>query len=114
MTLKYEKALRIANDLIGYCRYLGAQDFHLDLCLPPGKAHITVTAAVSEPSSSTLDQINTELRIPRQYEVEQNYWNMAGSENLDGELTMVGMMVDTSQVGYENGLIKIEVERLDH
>lgn len=113
MKLKYEKSVRIATDLLGYCRHLGADDFHVDLSMAKDKARILVTAIVAEPSATILQEINQSLRIPRQYEVEQNYWSIGGGDHSQIDLAMVGMMVDTSIVNYENGMLRIEVERFD-
>ena len=53
------------------------------------------------------------LSIPRQHEVEQYYWHLGGESEFDCELSLVGMMVDNTNIKYENDRLHIELQRLE-
>ena len=113
MKLRYEKTIRILTDLLGYCRYLGAREFQSDFKLMPDKTTIVVSAAVAAISTPQFEELDINLRIPRQPEVEQNYWNVMGNEDTEPDLSLVGMMVDVSEISYQNGILTITVERFE-
>lgn len=111
MKMKYKKTLRVMNDLMGYCYYLGAQDIHVDFSIHQPGADVTVQAAVPSIDKAKIDELSQLLNMPRQREVEQNYWNISGEEQLDNELTLAAMMVDSAEVSYDNGTLTIHVHR---
>lgn len=113
MNREYEKNIRIITDVMGYCHYLGALELQAGLSLLPGGSRLTITAKAPGLSAQQVTEIDTYLNIPRQREVEQNYWNICGEEEMDAELSLAGMMVDSAAVRYENGLLTIQMERLD-
>ena len=45
--------------------------------------------------------------------MEQNYWNLSGEEEIDGELSLAGMMVDTAEVAYDGNLLIVRVVRCE-
>lgn len=114
MRLRYEKTIRIVTDLLGYCRYLGAWEFDTNFKLLPGKTIIVVKAEVASMNNTQFDELHVNLHIPRQPEVEQNYWNVMGNEDTEPDLSLVGMMVDVSEVHYQNGILTISVERWEN
>lgn len=113
MRNRYEKTIRIVTDLLGYCRYLGATEFHTDFSLKADKTVICVVANVEQITQAQLEELDTELCIPRQPEVEQNYWNITGNEDVGPDLSLVGMMVDKSRIQYEKKQLTICVERYE-
>ena len=114
MKLKFEKNMRILNDLLGFLHYKGAHSSHMDMEMRPEKSVIVVSAPLPGMPEEELSQLSLILNVPRQREVEQNYWNISGEEDMDAELTLVGMMVDTADIIYQNGTLTITVERLHY
>ena len=104
--------MRILNDLLGYLHYKGAHVSHMDMEMLPEKSVITVCAPLPGMPEDELGQLTRILNVPRQREVEQNYWNISGEEDMDVELTLVGVMTDAADVTYQNGTLTITVERL--
>lgn len=51
------------------------------------------------------------LNTPRQYEVENYYWNLGGECEFDSELTLVGMMINSAKISYKDGNLKISIIR---
>lgn len=112
MKLRYEKNIRIMNDLLGYCHYLGAHTFQMDLDMQPAVSHITVRADVSHIAPGEVESLSRLLNLPRQREVEQNYWNISGEEEIDTELTLAAVMIDSAEVSYAGGELTISVHRI--
>lgn len=114
MNNRFEKTLRILTDLLGYCRYLGATRFHTDFSMERDKTIVSISAKIEKITSQQLEELDTDLRIPRQPEVEQNYWNISGNEDVGADLSLVGMMVDESHIEYANNQLDIHVERNEY
>lgn len=113
MKFRFEKNMRIMADLAGFCNKHGARDYHMDLETPEGQTLITVRSAVPHVPAQALEQLKYALSLPRQQEVEQNYWGLSGDGETDSELTLVGMMVDEARVDYSDGVLTIYVKRLE-
>lgn len=103
--------MRIVTDLMGFLRFKGASAFHMDMEMTPEKSVITVSAPVPGLANADVDQISRILNVPRQREVEQNYWNVSGEEGMDAELTLAGVMTDSADVKYEGGVLTVTAER---
>lgn len=113
MKQRYERNVRILNDILGYCHYLDCNEFKVDFLLDDGGSRITVYARIDALPPGEIKRMETFLNVPRQHEVEQHYWNISGIEEIDNELTLAGIMVDKANVSYENDILTIAVERFD-
>ncbi|WRS28982.1 hypothetical protein U6B65_14900 (plasmid) [Oscillospiraceae bacterium MB08-C2-2] len=113
MKFKFEKQLRIIEDLMTYCHFLGSHDMNVDLKATEGASHFIIRAHIPQVSSQVLDEIRLELNRPRQQEVEQNYWGLTSEAETDFSLMLVGVMVDESQVDYNDGILTIHTIRYD-
>ncbi|MFW6016780.1 MAG: hypothetical protein ACOCRK_10110 [bacterium] len=54
---------------------------------------------------NALDDLNT----PRQSQVEEYYWELAGENNQYQELSLVGMMTDKAEFYYEDNILELVV-----
>ena len=113
MKYRFDKNMRIMADLMTYCHQLGALDYHIDMKHAEGVSHCTIRCAVPSIDPERLAELDTELNRPRQKEIEQNFWGLSGENDIDAELTLVGMMVDKATITYENGQLTIHCIRLD-
>ncbi len=111
MKLKFEKNMRIITDVAGYCFLLGARDIQMDMNITPTVSHITIRALLPHVAEETLRELHDVLNAPRQHEMEQNYWNLAGGEEVDGELLLAGIMVDEADIEYLDGTLSISIRR---
>lgn len=112
MKMRYEKNVRILNYLMGYCNFLGGTHFKIDFEMTPCCTYITVACTLPSLADTQLEEARRLLQIPRQREIEQSYWNVSGEEELDNELSLVGVMTDTAKIVYdESNLFTISVSR---
>ena len=114
MKLKFEKNMRIITDVAGYCFLLGARNFQIGLDITPAVSNIHISAQLSHAEDEKIEELQQVLNTPRQHEMEQNYWNLAGGEEVDGELLLAGIMVDEAVVDYSDGKLDIAIRRFHH
>ena len=112
MKLEYEKNIRIMNDLMGYCHFLGAYHMQVEFSLENDQSTITLKADVPNITEKQAKEMEELLNIPRQREVEQNYWNISGEEEISAEMNLAAMMIDNAKVQLKGQRICIWVQRL--
>lgn len=115
MNLHLEKCMRIVSDLVSYCHYEGAEEFQIYMThgKKDGISSVTVSCPMPEMDPEIVNTLSEELNLPRQHEIEQDYWELSGESEMSGELTLVGMMIDEAKVGYKEGVLYIHVTRKD-
>lgn len=113
MSLNLEKVLRIVNDLVGFCYAEGGEEFQIFIKHDKSVSSLTISSPIANLSPQIVEELAHELDLPRQHEIEQNYWELSGEAELSGELTLVGMMIDEAKVGYRDGVLYIHAIRRD-
>jgi len=58
-----------------------------------------------------IEQFRRTLNAQRQWEVEEYYWQLAGENDCDEELILVGAMIDEAKVEKKDGNLYIELVR---
>ena len=111
MKFKIEKNIKIINELIAYFYKLGTVDVHIDLSSDNENSYFNIYGQVDSISKDELESLANILNTPRQYEVENYYWNLGGECEFDSELTLVGMMINSAKISYKDGTLKISIIR---
>lgn len=111
MKLKMQKNMCIMTDLMGYCYHLGGTHFAVDMSLEAKSTHMSVSTEVENLPEREVVAMTKVLNTPRQYDMEQNYWNLSGDEEVGDELLLVGLMVDSASVSYDGTTLTILLER---
>ena len=63
-------------------------------------------------SDRTIDHLRTTFNRQRQYEIEEYYWQLAGENDDDDEITLIGAMIDTAIVEKRDGNLYLELVRI--
>ena len=113
MNIRLEKCVRILNDLVGYCHDRGASQYHMSLRHKYGVGYMSIRAQIDSISEETLRTLSDELRVPRQREIEQNYWGLSGSADTNEDVALLGMLTDHAEVEYKDGFLHIQMWRHD-
>lgn len=113
MREKLDKAMRIVSDLVAFCHSEGAEEFQIHMRREDDTTILTVSAPVQDLVLESYDDLVQELNLPRQHEIEQNYWELSGELETHGDLTLVGMMIDGAKIEYSDGVLYIHVWRKD-
>lgn len=110
-----EKCMRIINNLVVFCYSQGASECNISITHHDKDmvAYMTVSCPIPGLDQSVIQGFSDELNVPRQHEIEQNYWELCGESEMSDELTLIGMMIDEAKVGYVDGVLYIHVHRQD-
>ncbi|MGL4773140.1 MAG: hypothetical protein ACRC2K_06180 [Clostridium sp.] len=111
MKFKTEKNLKIVNELISYCYHYGSDEVSMDIKNVDDSTRIHIKAKLTNFSEDNLQNLIDTLNVPRQHEVEQYYWHLGGESAFDSELSLVGMMVDESNISFSDNVLNLEVIR---
>lgn len=113
MNFKIEKNLKIITELMSFCYHFSAKDITVNIKTIDNTSNIVLDAIIKDFPKDDYDNLIQALSIPRQHEVEQYYWHLGGESEFDCELSLVGMMVDNTNIKYENDRLHIELQRLE-
>ena len=114
MSLELEKSMRIINDLVSFCYFEGAEKFDMSVTLHDDHSvEMQVVSPIESMDPERIEEIRQRLSLPRQHEVEQQYWELSGETEFSGELSLVGAMSDLAEVEYKGGFLRINVRRND-
>ncbi|WP_291649368.1 hypothetical protein [Clostridium sp.] len=113
MKFKFEKNLRIVNEMMTYLYKSGASDIHVELHTEDDSSSFLICGKIKEIDDIELYNLKKILNTPRQHEVEEYYWHLGGECELDGELSLVGMMIDKAEISYNDSILSIKIYRSD-
>lgn len=72
---------------------------------------IIVEAVALDDIKLCVKRLNRFLSYPREFEMEEYYWELAGETDSSEELGLVGTMIDEANIGYEDDKILLELIR---
>ena len=75
------------------------------------KEVIIVEAVDLDDIALCVKRLNRFLSYPRECEMEEYYWELAGETDSSEELGLVGTMIDEANIGYEDNKILLELIR---
>ncbi|MBB6698752.1 hypothetical protein [Clostridium algidicarnis] len=104
---------KIVNELMNYCYKHGSQNININVITNNQCTEFHIKAfdiSLSEKDVFLLEKL---LSAKRSHELEEHYWILAGDNDTDPELTLIGIMTDTSSVKYsKDNTLEIYLERL--
>lgn len=109
----FERNLKIVNELMTYLYKLGAQDINVTLRRDDSSTSFIVYGKTNNLDNTELDSLTATLNTPRQHEVEESYWYLGGECESDGELSLVGMMIDKAEISYSNNILTLKIYRTE-
>ncbi|MFN2340717.1 MAG: hypothetical protein ABR547_05550 [Halanaerobium sp.] len=104
------KSIKLISELSAFVLHAGGNEFNVNFQEKDQIVTITIEANIKNLSSNYLETLEG-LNTPRQSEVEDYYWELAGESYNYQELTLVGMIIDKAEYSYENNILKITVYR---
>ncbi|TDO78333.1 hypothetical protein DFR79_1281 [Halanaerobium saccharolyticum] len=104
------KSIKLIGELAAFVFKAGGDEFDVSFKEKNEGIEITIKSKLKDITPDQLETLKG-LYTPRQSEVEDYYWELAGESDNYQELTLVGMMIDRAEYSYENGLLKITVYR---
>ncbi|WP_066896072.1 hypothetical protein [Clostridium nigeriense] len=113
MKYYFEKNLKIINELMTYLYKLGSKNIQVNLHRDEAKTSFLISGEVPNIDDTELNRLKAILNTQRQHEVEEYYWHLGGESDAEGELSLVGMMIDNVDIYYNNDILKLEIQRND-
>ena len=112
MKFKREKLIRIMNELVSFCLQIDMEDLDIKIICNSGRGEIIVSGFSENPPIKRLKDLEAILNAPRQQELEEYYWMLVGDGHGYQELEMVGTLVDSGSITYEDKILTIHVHRI--
>ena len=104
------KAIKLISELTGFVLKAGGEEIDINLKDKEDQIRIIIKSKIENLQQEDLEVLKS-LNTPRQSEVEDYYWELAGENENYQELTLVGMIIDKAEYSYENDILKITVYR---
>ena len=111
MKVEFEKNMLIACELLSYSHLRGATEYHLDVKVSGEGTMFIIKASPTHFTEDEMNLLLKRLNVPRQGDMEQDYWGLSGESEITSELLLVGMMVDEVDVTHEDGVLTIFLKR---
>lgn len=111
MKHKFEKNLRIINEMMTYMYKLGAKDININYKEGNTLTTFVILRNISHIPPNKLKDLKNKLNTDRIHEIEEYYWHLGGESEIDEELSLIGMMIDEAIVSFQNNLLSITIYR---
>lgn len=113
MKFKFEKNLKIINELMTYLHKLGSNDIHVNMCTEENSTIFLLWGETPGLNKENLETLVNALNSHRRHEIEEYYWNLLGEYETDNQLSIIGMMIDKSEVTFYENILTIKLYRMD-
>ena len=102
-----KKTVKILEELTLFFMSVGAKDIHTGIKIKETKAVLTFDSDYNPEYENNLSALDKYLNEPRNDEMEDIYWELAGSGDPGetSQLLLVGMMVDKANIVKKDGRI---------
>jgi hypothetical protein len=107
-----QRNIKILSELTSYLVRIGCSDLHIDFNTKGDITYISFTSINPNISEKTLNDLKSQLSMPRRQDIEEYYWALNGDNDSSSELNLVGMMTDSVDVNYTDDVLKINLTRL--
>ncbi len=107
-----QRNIKILSELTSYLVRIGCSDLHIDFNTKGDITYISFTSVNPDISEQVLNDLTSQLNMPRRQDIEEYYWALNGDNDSSSELSLVGMMTDSVDVNYTNDVLKISLTRL--
>ncbi|SUY44972.1 Uncharacterised protein [Clostridium putrefaciens] len=105
---------KIVNELMNYCYKNGSQNININVITKDQCTEFYIKALDITLNERNIYLLEKLLSAKRSHELEEHYWILAGDNDTDPELTLIGIMTDASSVSYskEDNTLDIYLKRL--
>ena len=111
MKSQRKRISRIVDELISYLFSMGATDISVNIQEREEDFKVLIKGNCKEVESKKFDKLKKALETPKQEEVEEYYWELAGNADGGTELSLVGMMIDKAELDWNAGQLDITLYR---
>ncbi|MFA6739105.1 MAG: hypothetical protein WCS53_01895 [Bacilli bacterium] len=109
-----KKILKIIDVLYTYCKYIGGNDISIRCqCVQEHHYTLTVRSNYAPVKRQYIANLEVKLNTPKNLAVEELYWQVMGIGSFedDNDIYVVGSMVDTAEVTFDDPYFELVVTR---
>lgn len=106
-----QKISRIANVLVDFFLSLSAKKIDLSIDEQENFFEIIISSESVNDNHSKIEDLKDFLKVQRQEEIEEYYWQLVGNDNEIEEINLIGMMVDEAVVEHQHPILKVKLIR---
>ncbi|MGL4800002.1 MAG: hypothetical protein ACRCWY_11510 [Cellulosilyticaceae bacterium] len=114
MRHEYKKVSRIVDELTTFFLEHRAKEISLNIEMKDDHEVITIKACPIDHMKKVIDNLQRMLSNPRESEMEEYFWELAGECDYSSEsceLSLVGSMIDSASIDYDDEQICLELIR---
>ncbi len=112
MEHEIKKVAKMIDEIVTYFLYtLECPRFDLNYTRGEDAFRLDFSFHGLDTAAETIEEIRENLSRPRQPELEDYYWQLAGETQDDHELALVSMMTDDVQLDYSGDTLRLRVQR---
>lgn len=106
-----QRNIKIIDELINFCYSQDSNHVSIDIKTEDRKTTFTIKTTIPNLSKAVLDDLERLLNCPRCHEMEECYWELGGNDDMDCKLSLIGMMIDSAIICYDNPYLTITLTR---
>ncbi len=111
MKHKKQRISKMVDELINFFFAIGATSINVDVQDEPERFVLTLKCNYVEKHKEKINKLIHHLECPKQEEMEEYYWELAGDCDVDTELTLIGMMTDDVEIDINENTIELVLYR---
>lgn len=111
MRHEVKKVSKMVDELTTFFLEHEAENLEIKIHNLKDKDIINVEANNLDNTDLCVERLQRFLSYPRELEMEEYYWKLAGDGDSSMELGLVGMMIDEANISYDKNIIKLELIR---
>lgn len=111
MKHKFEKNLRIINEMMTYMYKLGTKNININYKEENSLTIFNITGNIESIPEKKLSDLKEKLNTDRIHEIEEYYWHLGGESEIGEELSLIGMMIDDANISFEDNVLSIVIHR---
>lgn len=104
------KLIKIMNELVRFFLRNGIKKVDCSLEVTDKLGIVSVSGCCLASLPDEVSELEDIFNAPRKDETEEYYWNLMGSNDFS-ELHLLGSLVDSGKITFEDNIIRIEVIR---
>lgn len=107
------KLVKMLDELLNYIYYLGSKEVDVNIKELEDVFQISIECNYMEGlPERKIEKLIKGLNVPREEDMEEYYWELAGECDIDNDLSIIGMMSDEAYVDVLPGnKLKIRIIR---
>lgn len=107
-----QRNINLLSEFTSYLLTMGCTDIHIDYKDEEDGTTINFSSVNDSLTEKNINKLTTLLGTPRRKDIEEYYWELNGNENFYSELVLIGMMIDSFEVTYNDSLLTVKLVRI--